>query len=257
MSQKTSWKGASDWYDSIVGEKGHFYHQHLILPNVQRLLSLRPKNRLLDLGCGQGILSRQLPKGVDYVGIDIAKPLLDAARRYPGAEKRTFIHGDLTHPWPLAGQAPFSHAACILALQNIETPEVLFEELAKHVSPGATIVFVLNHPYFRIPRQSRWGFDEATKTQTRELFSYMSPQKIPIVTHPGKGSSQTWSFHRPLSDYTKMAHQHGFVIESIEEWCSPKESSGGAARYENRARKEFPLFMALVLRSYSASQSRA
>lgn len=255
MDRKTSWKGVSDWYDSIVGEKGHFYHQHVILPNVLRLLNLRPKDRLLDLGCGQGVLSRQLPRGVEYVGIDIAESLLAAARRYPGSERKSFIRGDLTQPWPLSGQAPFTHAACILALQNIEKPEVVFEELAKVVTPNATVVFVLNHPYFRIPRQSRWGFDEATKTQTRELFSYMSPQRIPIVTHPGKGGAQTWSFHRPLSDYTKMSHQHGFVIETIEEWCSPKESTGSAARHENKARREFPLFMALILRSVARTMS--
>ena len=256
MEHKTSWKNVSDWYDSIVGEKGHYYHQHLILPNVLRLLHLQPKDRLVDLGCGQGVLSRRIPRGVEYVGVDVAESLLAAARRFPSRERRTFIRADLTHPWPLSSHAPFTHAACILALQNIEQPEVVFEELAKILRPNGTAVFVLNHPYFRIPRQSRWSFDEATKTQTRELFSYMSPQKIPIVTHPGRGSTQTWSFHRPLSEYTKMSHEHGFVIEMIEEWCSPKESTGSAARYENRARKEFPLFMALILRR-NVSQSKA
>ena len=248
MDRKTSWKGVSNWYDSIVGEKGHYYHQHVILPNVLRLLDLRSGDSLLDIGCGQGVLSRQLPHGISYVGIDAAEPLLAAARRYPSREMRTFIHGDVTRPWPLSKHNPFSHAACILALQNIEQPEAVFEELAKAAAQGARAIFVLNHPYFRIPRQSRWGFDEASKTQTREIFSYMSPQKIPIVTHPGKGGSQTWSFHRPLSDYVAMGHRHGFVIEMIEEWCSPKESTGSAARYENRARGEFPLFMALLYR---------
>ena len=160
--------------------------------------------------------------------------------------KASFIHADLTRPWPLSKEPPFTHAACILVLQNIEEPARIFEYLAKALHEGGKAIFVLNHPYFRIPRQSRWNFDEKTKTQTRELFSYMTPQRIPIVTHPGKPSAATWSFHVPLSEYTAMSHAHGFVIETIDEWCSPKHSTGSAAKAENRARNEFPLFMAIT-----------
>jgi ubiquinone/menaquinone biosynthesis C-methylase UbiE len=253
--EKTSWKPVSEWYDSLVGEKGHFYHREVILPNVLRLLHLSEKDRLLDICCGQGVLSRAIPKKVEYVGIDIARPLLNSAARYHSPEHHTFIEADITRPWPLSQQKSFSHAACILALQNIEDPATVFIELAKVLHDGARAVFVLNHPYFRIPRQSRWNFDEKSKTQTRELFSYMTPRRIPIVMHPGKHTTTTWSFHVPLSFYTSISHESGFVIETIEEWCSPKHSTGAAAKSENRARKEFPLFMAIVFQRYTRSVS--
>jgi ubiquinone/menaquinone biosynthesis C-methylase UbiE len=246
--QETSWKQVSDWYDSIVGEKGHYYHRELILPKVLESLDLHDGNRLLDIGCGQGVLARVIPKKVRYVGIDKAKPLLNAAEKYGKTNNQTFIHADLTHPWPLAHLSPFSHAACILVLQNIEHPAKIFEQLAKVLQENGRAIFVVNHPYFRIPRQSRWSFDEKTKTQTRELFSYMTPQKIPILTHPGKGSTTTWSFHVPLCEYSAISRAYGFTIEAIDEWCSPKHSTGAAARAENRARKEFPLFMAITFR---------
>lgn len=248
----TSWAQAGSWYDSIVGDKGHYYHRELIIPNVVRLLSMGKKDSLLDLGSGQGVLARALYKTIPYTGIDIASPLLQAARLRDTNPNHSYIHADLTKPWPPLPKAPFSHAACILVLQNIEHPEVLFKQLASVLKKNARAVFVLNHPYFRIPRHSRWNLDEPTMTQTRELFSYMSPQRIPIITHPGNDTSieeKTWSFHLPLSDYTKMAHSSGFVIETIEEWCSPKTSTGGAAKRENRARNEFPLFMAIVFRN--------
>jgi len=35
------------------------------------------------------------------------------------------------------------------------------------------------------------------------------------------------------------------VIEKIEEWASDKDSVGKAAKMENRARAEIPLFMAI------------
>jgi ubiquinone/menaquinone biosynthesis C-methylase UbiE len=242
----TSWKEESGWYDALVGEKGHFYHREVIIPGTLRLLSLRKGDSVLDIGCGQGVFSRCLPEGVHYLGMDTAQPMLNKARSYK--TKALFLKADVTKPWPELDQHGFSHAVCMLALQNMSKPEVVFSELAKVIRPNGLFVVILNHPCFRIPRQSRWGFDEKTKTQTRELFSYMSPQKIPILMHPGTHSGATDSFHLPISAYASFGAQHGFSIDALEEWCSPKVSVGGAARWENRARKEFPLFLAICYR---------
>jgi len=54
------------------------------------------------------------------------------------------------------------------------------------------------------------------------------------------------SFHYPLSYFCDALKNSGFYIETVEEWCSNKTSTGKMATQENRARKEFPLFMAIV-----------
>ena len=256
----TSWTRAGQWYDSIVGEKGHYYHQELIFPRLKELLELQPGMKLLDIGCGQGILARHIPKGVIYTGFDLAQPLVQQAKRYyendkdktKDSKKVFFVHDATINPWPsqYCPDNQFDYAVSILALQNMKSPQIVFQETFRTLKPGGKAIFVINHPYFRIPRQTRWGFDEGSKRQIREIFSYMSHQEIPIITHPGKERAEeatTWSFHYSLNDYSKMIHTCGLHIELIEEWCSPKESYGTAARWENRARKEFPLFMALCL----------
>src|SRR5579872_4859138 len=53
-----SWDSSENWYSSCVGEKGHYYHQTVVLPNVLRMLG--KFHSLLDLGCGQGVLARHL-----------------------------------------------------------------------------------------------------------------------------------------------------------------------------------------------------
>jgi len=246
--KETSWSRVSDWYDRIVGKEGHYYHKELIIPNLLNMLTFDSKSRLVDLGSGQGILARSLPEEVDYVGLEISSALLKAAKSYDRNKKHRYVQADLTAKWPLQKGQCFTHAVSILALQNIEDPEKVFEELSYYMEEGGRAIFVLNHPYYRIPRQSRWNFDEKSQRQSREVFSYMTPQRIPIITHPGKDQSATWSFHNPLSSYTKMGAKNGFLIETIEEWCSPKKSTGRAAKWENRARKEFPLFMTIVFR---------
>jgi len=245
----TSWETSSSWYDKIVGSKGHYYHQQVIIPGVLRLLEVGKKTEahLLDLACGQGILSRHLPKGMKYLGIDGSASLIDAAKKYePKSPHQFFVH-DLSQPLNLPYKE-FSHATCILAAQNLNNPLRLFQTAFEHMRKTAQFIIVLNHPCFRIPRQSSWGIDEQKKLQYRRVDRYITPLKIPIQTQPSKqeSSEQTWSFHYPLSHYTLQLKQAGFVLDSIEEWCSDKKSTGKNAEMENRSRQEFPLFMTLI-----------
>lgn len=243
-SYNTSWESSSKWYDSIVGEKGHYYHEHTVLPHSLKLLNLKQGDSLLDLGCGQGILSRQLSPHVDYLGIDASPSLIKEAKN---RSQKNFIVGDITQPLNLKNP-PFSHAALILVIQNIEDHAKALQNASNALKPGGKLLLVLNHPCFRIPRQSNWGVDEAKKLQYRRLDLYMSSLKIPIQTHPGSGekSPTTWSFHHPLSVYTEALTQSGFLIEKMEEWISDKKSTGAKARMENRSREEFPLFLAIL-----------
>jgi ubiquinone/menaquinone biosynthesis C-methylase UbiE len=237
----TSWESSHKWYDAIVGEKGHYYHEQIVLPRSLKLLNLKKGDSVLDLGCGQGVLSRHLPPDVDYAGIDASSSLIQEAKK---RSKKPFFVGDITKELPVK---IFSHAALILVLQNVEDHAQALFQAAQHLKPGGKLLIVLNHPAYRIPRQSSWGIDEAKKLQYRRVDLYMTPLKIPIQTHPGqKDSPTTWSFHVPLSGYAEALSKAGFVIEKMEEWVSDKKSTGARAKMENRSRMEFPLFLALL-----------
>lgn len=248
-SAKTSWEPVEKWYNQAVGEEGLYYHKQIILPGVLRLMDLKntPAPGVLDLACGQGILARQLHANIPYTGIDISTSLVKAAKELDKNAKHHYLVGDATKPLPLKNQL-FSHVTVILALQNIEHPLQLFQEANKHLLAQGKLILVLNHPCFRIPRQSSWQVDESKKLQYRRLDRYFTPIKIPIQAHPSKGekSAETWSFHYSLSAYTAWLREAGFVIEVLEEWCSDKVSTGAVAKMENRSRAEFPLFLTIV-----------
>lgn len=241
---ETSWDEAEPWYNQCVGEKGHYYHQHIVMPNTLKLLGLKQGDSLLDLGCGQGVLTHYLPPGVEYSGIDSAKELIREAKK---RGRGSFQVGDATEKLDLA-KADFSVACFILSLQNMEHQDRAIRNGVQHLGKKGKLLLVLNHPCFRIPRQTHWGIDEKSKLQYRRLNLYMTPQRIPIQTHPGKGerSEATYSFHFPLSSYAKWIREAGCSILSIEEWCSDKKSTGAQAKREDRARREFPLFLALL-----------
>jgi len=240
-----SWDQIESWYGDLVGEKGHHYHQTLIIPNVLRLLALKNDDSLLDLGCGTGVLARHLPTTIQYIGIDSAKGLLlEAKKRSPN---RSFLHGDVSQK--LATQkTDFDAAIFLLSLQNMNHGKGAIQQALHHLKPKAKLLLILNHPCFRIPRQSDWEYDGTLKMQYRRINSYMSEMQIPVATHPGKGKNSpiTYSFHYPLSTYFHWLQESGALITTMEEWCSDKTSEGARARAENRARAEIPLFLALL-----------
>jgi ubiquinone/menaquinone biosynthesis C-methylase UbiE len=248
MQSRTEWEGVDRWYDQIVGQEGHYYHRQVILPKLLPLLQFKDFDSpaLLDLACGQGVLARQIPSHIPYWGVDLAPSLITEAKKKSG-QNRQFVVGDICEPLPL-DKHDFSHAAIILALQNVAKPNLAILNASRHLRKGGVLSLVLNHPCFRIPRQSSWGVDTGKKIQYRRVDSYLKPQKIPIQTHPSKGqvSSNTWSFHHSLSDFSRFLADAGFAILLIEEWTSDKISTGAAAKMENRARSEFPLFLTFL-----------
>lgn len=247
-SPSTSWEPVEKWYRGSVGEEGHYYHQNIVIPGVLHLLAFdSPKSpTLLDLACGPGVLARHIPKNIEYVGVDIAPSLIKAAKAQDHNPQHKYLVGDATKSLSL-GKKDFSHAAIILAIQNMEHPKLAFQNAAHHLQSGGYLVIVMNHPCFRIPRQSSWKIDEEQKTQFRRIDRYSSPMSIPIQAHPSQGeqSATTWSFHHSLSAYSQWLFETGFTIELIEEWHSDKVSTGKNAKMENRIRAEIPLFMAI------------
>jgi SAM-dependent methyltransferase len=245
----TSWQNVSEWYGKAVGKEGNYYHQHIVLPNSLRLLDLKNDSSLLDLACGQGVLARQLPPGIYYAGVDASPDLIKQAKQLDNNRNHIYGVADVSKNLHVQ-KRDFSHAALILALQNIEDHDGVIKNARKHLRTAGKLLVVLNHPHFRIPRQTSWGIDHQKQSQYRRVDMYMTPLKIPIRTNPGQGekSASTWSYHFPLSHYAGLLSENGFVIERLEEWTSDRQSVGRWAKMENRARMEFPLFMAILAR---------
>ncbi|WP_395733850.1 class I SAM-dependent methyltransferase [Prosthecobacter sp.] len=242
----TSWEKSADWYDGIIGERGSELYQAVVIPGALNLLAPKRGERVLDLGCGQGVFSRALAQaGCQVTGVDAAPTLIQKARTYPVKPPVRYLARDAAQ---IEDLGEFDAASAILCVQNMEHLDVVSAAAAKVLKPGGRMLWVVNHPAFRIPRQTSWGNDEATKIQYRRIDAYSSTLSIPIIMHPGRPDSETTtSFHRSLQTLTGTGFGAGLRLAGIEEWYSHKESQPGPrAKAENRARKEFPLFLALL-----------
>lgn len=250
---KTSWNKVANWYaDHLSG--GGTYQDTVIFPGALRLLAPEANKRYLDIACGEGSflrLIRSTQRAAELYGIDAAPGLIAHAEAKLKQDQR--FHLFVTDAQEVSRVIPpksIDGATCLMAIQNIEQIDRVFKEAAKVLTPNAPFIIVMNHPCFRAPQQSGWGWDEARKLQYRRMDRYLTAYAQPIIAHPGSAPSiKTTSYHRPLSTYVSALNTAGFTIDIIEEWISDKVSdSGPRAKAENIARNEFPLFLAIRAR---------
>lgn len=260
-TSNTSWGKVAEWYDEYLQDEDT-YQAKVISPNLMRILRVEEQGigtRFLELGCGQGYFIGEIyhkaTQDILVEGVDVGNELLDIAKtKNP---KAVFTHtsaSDLKHISDHTVDIVYS----VLALQNMSDFEDVVKEVKRVLKPHGRFVAVLNHPMFRIPKQSDWHFSNERKAQGRVVYSYMSSQKIGIDMHPGKTAfgakkQETFSFHHPLQFYTKVFAKHNLGISRIEEWISHKTSQDGPKkRAEDEARKEIPMFMCLEIRPFIA-----
>lgn len=249
-SRETSWSGISSRYNKTVGKTGSFHHENSLLPKVLELLVANKVKSILDLGCGQGVLERAISPEVEYVGVDISSDLVSQAEKYSKRRDIRYVVADASKPITSITRQ-FDCAVSVLALQNIENYQGVFQNLGTFVENKGTVILVINHPYYRIPRSSGWDILAGNSKQVRWVSSYLLEKKIPINMNPSLRQRShkkvvTWSFHVPLSKYIEEFAKYGFAITHMDEVSSPKESVGRFADRENVAREEIPLFMILV-----------
>ena len=96
--------------------------------------------RALEVGCGEGMLARQLAHCVPHVvGIDQDTASIELAHRQGPGGQVEFVCGDfLTHPFPLAS---FGLITCVAALHHMDAAAAL-ARLGQLLVAGGTLVIV-------------------------------------------------------------------------------------------------------------------
>ena len=96
--------------------------------------------RALDVGCGEGMLARQLAGRVpQVVGIDQDAASVEAAHRQGPRGQVGFVRGDfITHPFR---PGSFGLISCVAALHHMDAAAAL-ARMSQLLAPGGTLVVV-------------------------------------------------------------------------------------------------------------------
>ena len=133
---------AERWWDM----EGEFKTLHQINPLrlsfIQNFINLNGK-RIVDVGCGGGILSEGLAKaGADVTGIDLSEELIDIADLH-GLESGIAVHYYKISAEDMAAQQPdgFDHITCMEMLEHVPNPSAIIQACATLVKPGGMVFF--------------------------------------------------------------------------------------------------------------------
>jgi SAM-dependent methyltransferase len=237
MGLSQSWEAhASEWIE-WARAAGHDSYWRFHRDQFLRLLP-PPGRRTVDIGCGEGRLTRHLKSlGHAVVGIDASPSLVAAARAFdPSMDVRLADAAAL----PLE-DASVDLAVAFMSLHDIDAMSSAVREIVRVLDPCGRLCLAIVHP---INSSGHFETSEAhspfvIKGDYLRAFSYSESIER-------DGLSMTFhSKHRPLESYFCALEGAGMVVEALREPSVPDHAVSTNA---GRRWQRLPLFLHLRAR---------
>ena len=206
---RSAWEQSAPDFVAWARKSGHDsygnFHRDLFLELVPP-----SGKRTLDLGCGEGRLSRDLKAlGHDVVGVDASPTMLAAARE---ADPEIETHLADVAALPLA-DGSFDCAIAFMSLQDVQDLDGAVREAFRVLEAGGRFCMAIVHP---INSAGAFDGDEARSPFTI-AGSYLEQSYYEDDLSRGGLELRMVSVHRPLQDYAEALSNAGFLIERLRE----------------------------------------
>ncbi|MGC2288682.1 MAG: class I SAM-dependent methyltransferase [Thermoplasmata archaeon] len=261
MPERGEADGFGAWYDERQGDTGDLWHRTLIDPGLfARVGSVAPGTRILDLGCGNGYISRRLARaGAVVVGVDRSAELVERARAREAKEPLGVVYHETdAAQLTMLRDETFDLGVSNMSLVDIDNAAGALREMGRVLVAGGRFVFSICHPCFDVDTRSSYVLDDSASPPTvfRKVAGYREPHSdIYAWPLPNGRQVRTVGYHRPLSWYVKQLRSAGFVIVDADE---PSPRPGFASgRMEPEWVEQIPLHLVLEARREPAPGGRA
>jgi len=197
----------AEWYEQWIGDVPP------VIPTHAGLLPAVTGDRVLDIACGQGRMSRYLAGlGADVVGVDISAAMLGKARA-AGPENITYVHADVTDLAWWDGR-PFDGCTCELALMDIDDLAGTLSTVTAVLRPGGWFVASIVHPCFPGNEAGRcsWPPEQGYESEGWWTSSDHNPAGVRI---------RVGATHRKLSTVLNALRDAGLDAEYFAEPPAP------------------------------------
>ena len=207
------WDGIAEWYAELVGG-GSAMHRF----SRDILLKALPVNVIgldvLDVGCGEGIVSRALAGlGARVVGVDPTRALVahaEAAERVnPTGAVYRIDDGSGLQTVP---DDSVDGVTAALSLNNIADLDAALESARRVLRPGGFLVFTVPHPCFDAPGTETFSTPGGIRRAVGDYFAeghWRSP-------HP-HSVRRAGNYHRTITTYVTAVLGHGFLLRRLDE----------------------------------------
>jgi len=204
-----TWDTIADWYADYV-DRGSAMHQFARDVLLDALPADMSGLRVLDLGCGEGLITRAAAsRGAEVVGVDPTVRLIERARAIEATAATRVTYrvddgcilatvADDWADWVTAG----------LSLNNVPDLDAAIASIRRALVPGGRLVLTVPHPCFEAPH-ARWVGAERT------IGSY-STEGFWRSANP-RGVRRAGNHHRTISHYLNALIDLGFTLTMIAE----------------------------------------
>ncbi|HET7225715.1 MAG TPA: methyltransferase domain-containing protein [Candidatus Eisenbacteria bacterium] len=213
---RAAWDANAAFWDARMGEGNRFVNV-LVWPATERLLALRPGERVLDVACGNGLAARRIASlGAEVTAFDFAPGMIRHARERSGVpdERIRYRVLDATDREALRGLGGGWDAVhCGMALFDMSDLEPLAQALPELLAPGGRFVFSLLHPCFSAMTAELFVDESGPGIRVRHYMTPVVRSGEAIVGQPVPHPY----FERPLSLVLAPFLRAGLVLDGLEE----------------------------------------
>ena len=212
MVDPSPWEEHAGWWQREFTEGADPEYEEQILPLIDR--HLEGVRRLLDVGCGEGQVSRRAAAlGIDVVGLDLsASQVTEAVRRGGGVN---YVRSPADR-LPVRDASVDAVVMC-LVIEHLDPFEPAIREMARVLAPGGRCLLLMNHPLLQVPG-SGWIDDHILEEQYWRVGPYLPDDARMEELAPGVNLP---FMHRPLSRYVQVMGASGLLIEDMDEPAPP------------------------------------
>jgi SAM-dependent methyltransferase len=216
------WEQGASWWQTHYTDGADPEYEEQILPMVQRYA--RGGRLILDIGCGEGQVSRRLAEeGAAVVGLDPTGSQIRSAVGRGGSARFLQARAESLP----CGESRFDTVVLCLAIEHGEPFEAALKEVSRVLAPGGRFLFLLVHPLLQAPGS---GWVEVVDSDARfwRVGSYLADDIAVDEVAPGVSLP---FIHRPLSRYIHVMGTCGLLVDDMVEPTPPPETQRETAGF--------------------------